>query len=107
MIGCSHGCWCAESSGGVIGFSMSDRANALIEALFVSPGQVGAGIGSRLLARAVEDLRGLGHTQLRLFTGKGTPAIGFYRKHGWTLTGGTKGGDVEMVLDAGYTRALD
>ena len=64
--------WVAERAGKVVGFSMADRADASIFALFVLPGYEGRGLGSRLLDLAVDWLRANGAEKVWLTTGPRT-----------------------------------
>ena len=45
--------WVAERSGQIVAFSMADRADPSIFALFVLPGYEGCGLGNRLLDLAL------------------------------------------------------
>jgi GNAT superfamily N-acetyltransferase len=51
----------------------------------VSPNAQGTGVGGRLLARLEEYLGESGVNTMYLVTHRGTPAEGFYRKHGYTV----------------------
>ena len=80
------GCWVAEDDGTVVAFSMADRRDANIFALFVLPEREGKGFGSKLLDCAEQWLKQQGHREARLDTGRGTRAYDFYLKRGWRLT---------------------
>lgn len=75
--------WVAECDGEVVAFSMADRRNGSIFALFVLPGFEGKGLGTRLLNAAVEWLRQNGIERIWLTTARGTRAATFYRLRGW------------------------
>ena len=85
--------------GQVTGFT-AWAPNGLIWALFVDPDHEGAGIGSALLARALQSLSKAGNTQAHLTTDPGTRAEAFYRAQGWTDSGRTADDEVR------FTRAL-
>jgi GNAT superfamily N-acetyltransferase len=89
--------WVCERGGAIVGFSFAATGDASIWALFVSPAHEGLGVGTRLLALAVEFLFSLGHAQVVLSTGAGTRADRFYAGRGWTRCGG-EGGDVKYAL---------
>jgi len=76
-------CYVIDINGEVIGFSMSDRRDGQIFALFIAPGHEGAGHGKRLLAAAVDWLAEQGHREAWLETGLGTRAEHFYAALGW------------------------
>ncbi|MFM8747135.1 MAG: GNAT family N-acetyltransferase [Aestuariivirga sp.] len=85
------GCWVAEHNGTLTGFSMADRLESEVFALFVDPAHEGKGHGSALL-RACEDWLLLnGCAEARLNTEPGTRADAFYQRRGWTPTGETSG----------------
>lgn len=79
------GCWVWDEEGQVTGFSMADRRDGSIFALFVLPGHEGRGIGSRLLAACEAWLKSHGHSAVRLSTGRNTIAHGFYQRRGWQI----------------------
>jgi GNAT superfamily N-acetyltransferase len=81
------GCWVAEDVGRVIAFSMADRRDASIFALFVLPDHEGRGHGTRLLDACERWLRAQGHRSASLTTGRGTKAHDFYLRRGWQVTG--------------------
>ncbi len=91
-------CFVAEDDDGIAGFSMSDRRDGQIFALFVRPGCEGRGHGSRLLAAALDWLAGCGHESAWLTTAPGTRAEGFYLSKGWRADGLTADGDVILRL---------
>lgn len=86
--------WVAICEGYIVGFSIADREEATLFALFVQPEFEGKGIGSRLLDLAVDWLRAQGITRAWLTTGPNTKAAGFYARRGWVMVGpGTYGDD--------------
>ncbi|HYP28370.1 MAG TPA: GNAT family N-acetyltransferase [Blastocatellia bacterium] len=90
--------WVAVSDGEVVGFSMADREESSIWALFLLPEWEGRGLGRRLLDTAVGWLRAQGHHTIWLSTGAGTRAEGFYEHLGWRRTGVTASGEVRFEL---------
>ncbi len=94
--------WCAEAAAGgqVVGFSMIDLAEREVFALFVLPEAEGTGIGSALLAAAVDALFDRVLEPISLSTGRDSGARGFYERRGWRVTGSRpERGDVVMTLD--------
>lgn len=81
------GCWLAEDAGQEIGFSMADRRDSQIFALFVLPEHEGKGVGTSLLTRATDWLEYQGKREAWLTTGLGTRADRFYVARGWTAAG--------------------
>ncbi len=81
-----YGCWVAEEHGTIVAFSMADRRDASIFALFTLPGKEGKGFGTRLLDEAENWLVAHGITEAWLSTGRGTVAEKFYARRGWTAT---------------------
>ena len=90
--------WIAENDGRVVGFSMADRAEQTLWALFVMPEAEGGGVGSRLYDLAIAWLREEGARDLWLTTSAGTKAAAFYERRGWVLTGDAEYGDVRYEL---------
>lgn len=88
--------WVAERGGEILAFSMADRADRSIFALFVLPGYEGRGIGSELLERALQWLWQQGAERVWLATGPGTRAQGFYERRGWTHVGDGPGSDIRL-----------
>lgn len=87
------GCWVVEVEGEVIAFSMADRRDASIFALFTLPGREGRGLGSALLARAEAWLAEMGHNEAWLTTASGSRAATFYASKGWRMTEEGEPGD--------------
>ena len=91
-------CFVAKEGGRIVGFSMSDRRDGQIFALFTRPGCEGRGHGGRLLAAALGWLAARGHTRAWLTTAPGTRAERFYLLKGWQPAGTTGEGDVILRL---------
>jgi ribosomal protein S18 acetylase RimI-like enzyme len=99
----------AEDQGAVVGFvamgpnrdPFADPGTAEVYAIYVDPELWGRGIGSSLLARGVEELRGAGHPSATLWVlAANEPARRFYESRGWEADGSTKlypAGDVELA----------
>jgi GNAT superfamily N-acetyltransferase len=90
--------WVAEHQGRVIGFSMADREEKMIWALFLLPEWEGRGLGRMLLDQAVGWLCGEGSERIWLTTGPGSRAEGFYAHLGWVRVGMTDGSEVRFEL---------
>jgi len=93
-------CFVVEDEEGIAGFSMSDRRDGQVFALFVRPGKEGRGHGGQLLAAALDWLAERGHHNAWLTTGPGTRAERFYRARGWQPDGMAEDGDVVLRLAA-------
>jgi GNAT superfamily N-acetyltransferase len=91
-------CFVAEEGERIVGFSMSDRRDGQVFALFTRPGFEGRGHGSRLLAEALGWLIARGHREAWLTTAPGTRAERFYLRRGWRPAGATPAGDVILRL---------
>jgi GNAT superfamily N-acetyltransferase len=95
---------CDADSGRVLGFSAVSQAEGVgwIDQLYLEPGLVGRGIGTRLLERA---LRGLARP-VRLYTFQAnTGARRFYERHGFVVIAlGDGSGNEEGCPDALYER---
>lgn len=90
--------WVAEGDGRIVGFSMADRAEQTLWALFIMPEYEGRGIGGKLYDLAIEWLRKEGARDLWLTTSAGTKAASFYERRGWIMTGDAEHGDVRYEL---------
>lgn len=90
--------WVAEISDQIVAFSIADKAEASLFALFVSPPYQGQGIGSRLLSEAVNWLASLGLKEIWLSTAESSRAMTFYLAHGWRNAGKDKEGSIRMTL---------
>jgi ribosomal protein S18 acetylase RimI-like enzyme len=98
----------AEHEGMVMGFVASgpsrdpfaDTRGGEVYAIYVDPDSWGRGIGSSLLAHAVEDLRAHGYTHATLWVlAANDGARRFYEAHGWERDGSTKlyrAGEIEL-----------
>jgi GNAT superfamily N-acetyltransferase len=76
-----------DQDGRIAGFAIV-QGNEL-RALYVDPPAQGAGVGSALLAAAVEALRANGHAEAFLWTFEANGlARAFYERHGWELVPG-------------------
>jgi GNAT superfamily N-acetyltransferase len=95
--------WVAEHEGQVVGFSMADREEWMIWALFLLPEWEGRGLGGALLEKAVEWLWLEGCERIWLTTEPGSRAEGFYAHLGWSPTGITDKGEVRFELHRSTT----
>lgn len=87
--------WVAEVDAAVVGFSMADKAEACVFALFMHPDWEGQGIGSLLMAPAESYLFET-HPLIWLGTDSSTRAAGFYEKRGWIRTHVMPSGDTRF-----------
>ena len=85
--------WCAEVDGAIVGFSMARQPERDLFALFVLSQFECRGIGTLLLAAAVDWLRTSGPEPIHLNTGRTTKAFRFYINRGWRETGSYEDGD--------------
>ena len=99
--------WVAMRQEEIVAFSIADRANQSIFALFVLPAYEGQGIGSRLLDLALEWLWENGAERVWLTTAAGTKAVRFYEKRGWTCTGTGPRGDLRYECARPSAAAAD
>jgi len=90
--------WVAEQNGQIVAFSMADRADWSIFALFVLPGYEQRELGSRLLDLALDWLWYNGAERVWLSTGPLTRASRFYEMRGWVCAGNEAGGDLRFEL---------
>jgi GNAT superfamily N-acetyltransferase len=88
--------WCAERGDGIVAFAIARCSERDVFALFVEPDFEGRGLGTTLLDSAVDWLSEGGSKNLRLTTGRGTPAQAFYLKRGWADIG-TPSSEVVML----------
>ncbi len=86
-IGAGAEVYVFDQDGRIAGFAALDGNE--LRAIYVDPPAQGAGVGSALLAAAVEALRGVRHEQafLWVFEDNGL-ARAFYERHGWELVPG-------------------
>ncbi len=89
--------WVAQIEGATVAFSYANCTDGSIWALFVEPGHEGRGMAKTLLTLATGWLFSLGFDELKLSTGAGTRADGFYARLGWERIEGD-GAEVEYVL---------
>jgi GNAT superfamily N-acetyltransferase len=90
--------WVAEDDARIVAFSIADREKSTIFALFVLPEYQGRGLGTELLARAVNWLWDHEADVIWLTTGSGTRAARFYERAGWTRTGADAGGELRFEV---------
>jgi GNAT superfamily N-acetyltransferase len=90
--------WVAEHGKEIVAFSMADRADPSIFALFVLPGYEGRGLGNRLLDLALQWLWDSGAELAWLTTSPDTRAARFYERRGWVPAGMVPGGDMRFEL---------
>ncbi len=90
--------WVAEHEGRVVGFSIADREESMIWALFLRPEWEGKGLGTKLLEPAVEWLWAEGSEFIWLTTEPGSRAAGFYSHMGWSAGGITENGELRFEL---------
>ena len=90
--------WVAERNGEIIAFTIADRAERSIFALFVLPGYEGRGLGGRLLTLALQWLRENGVRDVWLTTGPDTKAARFYERRGWIAVAPTETEDIRYEL---------
>jgi GNAT superfamily N-acetyltransferase len=89
--------WVAQIDGATVAFCYANRTDGSIWALFVEPRYEGRGLARGLLALATDWLFALGFNALKLSTGAGTRADGFYAHLGWERADGD-GADVDYVF---------
>jgi len=77
---------------GVVGFVGVDRADGVLETLYVHPDHAGMGVGSDLLTHAEGVLREAGHQRVVMAASRN--AVPFYERHGYETTPETF--DLEM-----------
>ncbi len=69
----------------------ADAQNGELFAIYVEPQAMGKGVGSALMAEAVNQLRAEGFTHATLWVlATNAPSIGFYEHQGWAADGATK-----------------
>lgn len=79
------GGWLEEHDGEILGFSMADKRDGQIFALFTKPGCEGRGVGTRLLEAATRWLAERGLEEAWLLTDARSTAARFYANRGWRL----------------------
>lgn len=75
--------WLDEQEGEILGFSMADKRDGQIFALFTKPGCERRGVGTRLLEVATQWLAERGHKEAWLSTDASSTAARFYANRGW------------------------
>jgi GNAT superfamily N-acetyltransferase len=90
--------WVAQRSRQIVAFSMADRADPSIFALFVLPGYEGRGLGNHLLELALQWLWDNGAELAWLTTSPDTRAARFYARRGWIPVGMDPSGDMRFEL---------
>jgi GNAT superfamily N-acetyltransferase len=85
---------CEQATGECLGFAAADLTDGSIWALFIAPQAEGQGIGQRLMAQMIADLRQAGWQQARLSTQPESRAAAFYQRNGWIDAGMTSDGDL-------------
>jgi GNAT superfamily N-acetyltransferase len=90
--------WVAERGKEIVAFSMADRADPSVFALFVLPEYEGRGIGNRLLDLALRWLWDNGAELIWLTTSPDSRAARFYARRGWVPIGTAPGGDTRFEL---------
>jgi GNAT superfamily N-acetyltransferase len=79
-------CWVAEADTLIVAFSMADRRDGSIFALFTLPDYERRGYGAQLLKCCETWLGQQGIAEARLDTDHGTKAHRFYLSRGWKLS---------------------
>jgi GNAT superfamily N-acetyltransferase len=74
-----------EADGWCAGTGLPASALAAVSVLFVDPTVTGRGVGSTLLAAAVEQARSLGRTPVLDVVSESTRAVDLYERHGWQV----------------------
>lgn len=100
-----YGCWVAEEHGTIVAFSMADRRDGSIFALFTLPGKEGRGYETQLLAEAERWLAEKGIADAWLSTGRGTVAEKFYAHRGWVVTDATTKDPEDVVFRKRLSRS--
>ena len=95
-------CWVAMDGAVIAGFSMADRRDGNIFALFMDAAHEGKGHGGALLAACENWLRQEGHAEAHLTTERHSKAFAFYLRRGWHETaksGSDTGTDAELAKE--------
>ena len=99
--------WVAEDDGAVVGFAVTgpgedvdaDERTGEVYAIYLEPGRIGTGLGSRLFAHAVDDLRDRGFTGATLWVLESNErARRFYEIAGWKPDGATASEQIDRAL---------
>ena len=90
--------WIAEENGLIVGFSMADKSNGRLYALYILPDWEGMGIGKKLLQEAEQWLWQHKLREIWLTTeSRPTRALGFYKHLGWKYRKNSGTSDVVYV----------
>lgn len=97
--------WLAEDSGKVLGFCGIEHGYpsagiTRIHKLYILPDTQGSGLGKQFMDHIEDQAKHHGNNTLHLNVNKENKAVGFYRKHGFTV-------DHEEVLDIGNGYVMD
>ena len=76
-----------EADGWGAGTGLPASALAAVSVLFVDPGTAGRGVGSTLLATAVDHARALERTPVLDVVSESSRAVALYTRHGWQVVG--------------------
>lgn len=87
--------WVAEVDDVPVGFSMADREEGCVFAVFVLPAFEGYGLGRSLMGKA-EAYLFQKHQTIGLETAEASRTSGFYRHLGWQSVGHLADGDVRF-----------
>jgi len=91
-----------DQDGRIAGFAALDGNE--VRAIYVDPPAQGAGVGTALLAAAVEALRAAGHREAFLWTFEANGlARAFYERNGWELVPGRQD---RLAPEVRYRRTL-
>jgi GNAT superfamily N-acetyltransferase len=85
MLSGNLGCWVAEADGRIVAFSMVDRRDGNVFALFTLPKYERRGFGAQLLERCESWLKENDVKKAYLDTARKSYALKFYLKHGWKV----------------------
>ena len=80
------GGWVAADSGEIVAFSIADKSDGQLFALFTKPGHERRGYGTALLAEGEAWLKSCGWREACLSTEKESTAHRFYVRRGWRAT---------------------
>ena len=99
MLESTMGAWVAEDGDRIVAFSMADRVNASVFAMFVRPEYEGRGLGRRLMYETESWLFAHGCEQIWLRTDRDplVRANGFYQHLGWVSVGVQDDGQVQYI----------
>jgi GNAT superfamily N-acetyltransferase len=107
--------WVWDQDGAIAGFASighardedADRGTGELYAIYVDPPAQGAGVGGKLLERAVAGMREAGYAEAVLWTfARNDHARAFYAGAGWRLDRGPEKREQDWVPSVRYRRAL-